>query len=183
MPLLPRRAKKNQARQRLLHLILFSIFAALLFASKQLLEFLPNVELVSTLTMVYTLVYRKWALVPIYLYAFLQGIFWGFPLWWVPYLYVWTVLWGVTMLLPKKLPPKWGVPVYAGVCAIFGVVYGTLWAPFHVLAYANGDWNKMLPWIVSGLPWDGIHALGNLALGTLIVPLTTLLRSLEAKTR
>ena len=163
------------------HLIIFPMFAAIQFCSKQLLEPLPNVELVSTLTMVYTLVYRKWALIPIYLYAFLQGIFWGFPLWWVPYLYVWTVLWGVTMLLPKELPPRWGVPVYAGVCALFGMVYGTLWAPFHVIAFMGGDWSKMLPWIVAGLPWDLTHALGNLALGTLIVPLTRLLHSLEAR--
>ena len=28
----------------------------------------------------------------------------GFGVWWVPYLYVWTVLWGMTMLLPKKMP-------------------------------------------------------------------------------
>lgn len=174
---------KAKPRLDLRHLIIFPMFAAIQFGSKQLLEALPNVELVSTLTMVYTLVYRKWALIPLYLYAFLQGIFWGFPLWWVPYLYVWTVLWGITMLLPKKLPPKWGVPVYAGVCALFGVVYGTLWAPFHVLAYGHGNWKILLPWIVSGLPWDAVHALGNLALGTLIVPLSALLRSLEVKTR
>jgi energy-coupling factor transport system substrate-specific component len=174
---------KTKTRLDLRHLIIFPMFAAILFCSKQLLEALPNVELVSTLTMVYTLVYRKWALIPIYLYALLQGIFWGFPLWWVPYLYVWTVLWSITMLLPKELPLRWGVPVYAGVCALFGMAYGTLWAPFHILAYANGDWNKMLPWIITGLPWDLTHALGNLGLGLLIVPLTTLLRSLEARTQ
>lgn len=163
------------------HMIVFSMFASLQFCAKQLLEPLPNVELLSTLTMVYTLVYRKRALFPLYLYVFQQGIFWGFPTWWVPYLYVWLVLWGVTMLLPKTLPTRWEVPVYAGTCALFGMAYGSLWAPFQVLAYLNGDWSKMLPWIVVGLPWDLTHALGNLALGTLIVPLTRLLHSLEAR--
>ena len=163
------------------HMILFAMFAALLFGSKQILEPLPNVELVSPLIMVYTLVYRGRALIPLYLYVSLQGIFWGFPIWWLPYLYVWLILWGVTMLLPQRLSPRWGVPLYAGVCALFGLAFGSLWAPFQVLVYLNGDWSKMLPWIAAGLPWDLTHALGNLALGTLIAPLSTLLHKLEAR--
>ena len=163
------------------HLNVFPMLAAILFASKQILEPLPNVELVSTLIMVYTLVYRKQALIPLYLYVFLQGMFWGFPTWWIPYLYIWLLLWGVTMLLPRELPSRWAVPVYAGICALFGMAFGSLWAPFQVLVYLNGDWSKLLPWIATGIPWDVTHALGNLALGMLIVPLTTLLHSLEAR--
>ena len=161
------------------HLIIFSNLAAIQFGAKQLLELLPNVELVSTLTMVYTLVYRKWALIPVFLFIGMEGILWGFSSWWIPYLYLWPVLWGITMLLPKELPPKWGVTVYAGVCGLFGLAYGSLYALFQCYAFLKGDWSKTLTWIAAGLPWDVNHALGNLALGTLIVPLTALLRSLE----
>ena len=164
------------------HAILFAMLGAIQFGSKQLLEFLPNVELVSTLTMVYTLVYRRQALIPIYVFVLMEGVLWGFGTWWIPYLYLWTVLWGVTMLLPRRLPARWGVPVYAGVCALFGLAYGTLYAPFQCYAFLGGDWKRTLTWIVAGLPWDGVHALGNLALGTLIVPLSTLLRNLENRT-
>ena len=84
------------------HAILFAMLGAIQFGSKQLLEFLPNVELVSTLTMVYTLVYRRQALIPIYVFVLMEGVLWGFGTWWIPYLYLWTVLWGVTMLLPRR---------------------------------------------------------------------------------
>lgn len=163
------------------HQDLFAMLGALMFLSKQALEFLPNVELVSTLTMVYTLVYRRKALIPIYIFILMEGALWGFSTWWIPYLYLWPILWGVTMLLPKKLPARWGVPVYAVVCGLFGLAYGTLYAPFQAAAFLGGDLKKMLAWIVAGLPWDAVHAVGNLALGTLIVPLSIVLQSLEAR--
>ena len=163
------------------HLIIFPLLGLIQFESKQVLEVLPNVELVSALTMVYTLVYRRYALFPIYIFIFLEGLLVaGFGLWWIPYLYLWLVLWGVTMLLPRKLPLWLKGPVYMTVCGLFGLCYGTLYAPFQCFAFLNGDWQKALAWIAVGFPWDVIHALGNLAAGALIVPLTLLLRRMEA---
>ena len=41
---------------------------------------------------------------PIYGFVLIQGLFSGFALWWIPYLYLWTVLWGAAMLLlPRDL--------------------------------------------------------------------------------
>ena len=153
------------------------------FLSKQVLEVLPNVELVSTLTMVYALVYRRRGLIPVCVFIFLEGVLAGFSLWWIPYLYLWPILWGVTLLLPRNLPVWAQVPVYAGVCGLFGLAYGTLYAPFQLVAFLGCDWNKMLAWIAVGFPWDVTHAIGNLALGTLIVPLTALLNRLEREIR
>ena len=159
------------------------MLGALMFVSKQVLEFLPNIHLLGALTMVYTLVFRQRALIPIYCFILLEGILAGFNLWWIPYLYLWAILWGVTMLLPKRMPPWLPAPVYAVVCGLFGLAYGTLYAPFQCYAFLNGDWNRTLTWIAVGFPWDVIHGAGNLAMGLLIVPLTTLLRSLEARTQ
>ncbi len=152
------------------------------FLSKQVLEGLPNVELVSTLTMVYTLVYRRRGLIPVFVFILLEGlIVAGFGLWWIPYLYLWPILWAVTLLLPRRLSVWAQIPVYAGVCGLFGLAYGTLYAPFQCYAFLQGDWNRTAAWIAAGFPWDVTHAVGNLALGTLIVPLTALLRKLEAQ--
>lgn len=169
-------------RLDLRHLVIFSMLGTLMFASKQILEVLPNIHMLGMLTMVYTLVYRRLALIPIYLFIFLEGIYAGFGLWWIPYLYLWAVLWAVTMLLPKRMPPAVQVPVYMIVCALHGLCYGTLYAPFQCYAFLGGDWSKIPAWIAAGLPWDVTHALGNLAMGTLIVPLTALLRRLERQT-
>ena len=185
MPLWPPRPERvDRPRPDLRHLVLFAMLGTVMFVSKQIMEVAPNIHLLGMLTMVYTLVYRRQALIPIYVFVFLLGIFHGFAMWWVPHLYLWTVLWGVTMLLPRKLPVKWQVPLYMGVCALHGLCYGTLYAPYQMLlVQVNGwQWQGVLAWILAGLPWDGIHALGNLAAGTLIVPLTSLLRRLEGET-
>ena len=162
------------------HLVIFALLGSLMFTSKQIMELFPNVHMLGMLTMVYTLVYRKLALIPIYLFVFLEGLLVaGFGLWWIPYLYLWAVLWGMTMLLPRKMPVWLQMPVYMLVCALHGLAYGTLYAPFQCYAFLGGDWSKVPAWIVAGLPWDFTHALGNLAMGTLIVPMTRLLQKLE----
>lgn len=161
-------------------MVVFSLLGAIMFISKQLLEFLPNIHMLGMLTMVYTLVYRKKALIPIYVFVLLEGVIAGFSMWWIPYIYIWTVLWGVTMLLPVKVPEKVAIPVYALVCALHGLLYGTLYAPFQAL-YMGLSFKATITWIIAGLPWDGVHALGNLAFGTMIVPFTKLFKKLNSQ--
>ena len=148
-----------------------------MFVSKIVMEALPNVHLLGALTMTYTLVFRKKALIPIYVYVFLNGLYSGFSMWWVPYLYIWTILWGVTMLLPKNMKKGVACAVYPVVCALHGLSFGALYAPAQALMYGM-DLEKTLAWIVAGLPWDAVHAVGNLAVGVLILPLSELLRRL-----
>lgn len=156
----------------------FAMLGTLMFCSKLLMEFLPNVHLLGALTMVYTLVFRKKALIPLYINIFLVGLYGGFNLWWLPYLYIWTVLWGVTMLLPRNMKKKTACVVYPVVCSLHGFAYGTLYAPAQALMFGL-SFRQMLAWIAAGLAFDAIHGLGNLAVGLLIVPLTELLNKLK----
>lgn len=158
----------------------FAMLGTMLFCGDILMEWAPNIHFVGMLTMTYTLVYREKALIPIYVYVVLNGVYAGFALWWVPYLYLWTILWGVTMLLPRNMPRRVAIPVYMAVCALHGLCFGTLYAPFQAVAFGL-NFEKTLAWIVAGLPFDAIHAMGNLAAGTLIVPLSDLLRRLEKR--
>lgn len=156
----------------------FGALGALMYVSKVITEVVPNVHLLGMFTMVYTLVYRKKALFPIYTYVLLNGIFAGFATWWIPYLYIWTVLWGVTMLLPKNMPPKVQPIVYMLVCAAHGFLFGTLYAPAQALLFGL-DFQGMIAWIIAGLPWDAIHGVSNFFMGILIVPLVKLLRRID----
>ena len=67
-------------------LCVFAMLGALMFASKVIMEVLPNIHILGMLTMVYTLTFRKKALIPLYVYIMLNGLFAGFNAWWVPYL-------------------------------------------------------------------------------------------------
>ena len=40
------------------------------------------------------------------------------------------------------------------------------------------DFNQTVAWIVAGLPFDLLHSIGNIALGTIILPLSLLLTRL-----
>lgn len=164
-------------------IVIFAMLGTVMFVSKLLLEWAPNVHLLGVLTMVYTLVYRRRALYPIYVFVLLEGIYNGFSTWWIPYLYLWTVLWGVTMLLPRSLPGKLDrlrPLMYMLVCGLHGLLYGTLYAPFQAIAYGLGL-RGMLAWIAAGLPWDAVHAVSNFCCGILIMPLTKVLRKISGR--
>ena len=156
----------------------FAMLGALMYASKMIMEVAPNVHLLGVFTIAFTVVYRKKALYPIYTYVLLNGIFCGFATWWIPYLYLWAVLWGATMLLPKRIQEKLRPLVYMLLCAAHGFLFGTLYAPAQALLYGL-SFQKMIVWIISGLPWDFVHGVSNFFCGILIVPIVKILTFLE----
>lgn len=159
---------------------IFAMLGALMFVSKLLMEWAPNIHFLGALTVTYTLVYRRRALIPIYVYVFLQGAYAGFNVWWVPYLYIWTVLWGLTMLLPKKMPTWLCAVVYPAICGLHGFMFGILYAPCEAFFYGF-DFQTTLLWIAKGFYFDMLHGFGNTAAGLLILPLSQLMIKLEEK--
>ena len=155
-------------------MIVFAMLGTVMFCSKILLEVLPNIHLLGMLTMTYTIVYRKKALIPIYIYVMLNGLYAGFNVWWIPYLYIWTILWAITMFLPKQMPKKVKYIVYPAVCCIHGLAFGILYSPAQAIMFGM-SFKMTVAWIISGLPFDAIHGIGNLFAGLLIMPLSELL--------
>ena len=157
----------------------FAMLGALMFASKLVMEVLPNVHLLGTFIVALTVVYRWKALYPLYIYVFINGLYAGFATWWIPYLYVWAPLWAAVMLLPRNIPQKWQPVVYAAVYAAHGFLFGLLYAPGQMLLFG---WNfrQILAWVVIGFfPADFLHGVSNLLCGALIVPLITVIRRAE----
>lgn len=160
----------------------FSMLGALMYASKVIMEFAPNIHLLGVFIIAFTVVYRAKALYPIYIFVLLNGMFAGFATWWIPYLYVWTVLWGITMLLPKKMPKVLKPVVYAIVNALHGFGFGVLYAPAQAVLFGL-NFKGMVAWIVAGLPFDMIHGVSNLICGLLIVPIVMILQKMENITK
>ena len=159
---------------------LFAMLGTLMFVSKIIMEMLPNIHLLGMLTMVYTIVFRKKALIPLYIYIFLNGIFAGFALWWIPYLYIWTILWGVTMLLPKKMPKTVAQIVYTTVCGLHGFLFGILYVPAEAIMYGL-NFEQIILWIIKGIPFDLLQGFGNLVAGLLVLPVSMILKKLCVK--
>ena len=163
------------------HWTLYALLGTIMLLSKVITEPIPNVHLLAVFTVTFTVVYRKYALIPIYFFVFLVGLIYaGFSTWWVPYLYLWTVLWGVAMLLPRNMKPQVAIPVYMLVCGLHGLAYGTLYAPCQALFFGL-NFKGTLAWIAAGFPWDCIHAASNFCLGVLVFPLVKLMTKLEEK--
>ncbi|MBE6662837.1 MAG: hypothetical protein E7606_06155 [Ruminococcaceae bacterium] len=170
---------KEKKPLTLRHLILFAMLGALMACSQLLMALAPNIHLIGMFVMAFTLVYRAKALIPIYVYVFLLGLYYGFPMnWWGAYLYIWTILWGVTMLLPRRMPPLVAPIVYMAVCGLHGLLFGVLYAPYTALVMGQ-TFEQMLATLAAGLWFDLLHVTGNLAAGVLIIPMQKLLLRLE----
>ncbi len=147
-----------------------------MYASKIVMDALPNIHLLAMFISLFTIVFRKKALYPIYIFAFVTGAMNGFGVWWLAYLYTWTVLWALIMLIPKN-PPKW---VYFSVipiiCAVHGFAYGTMCAPVEAFLHRL-SFKETLLWISGGLYFDMIHGISNFAMSFLVYPLVETLRT------
>lgn len=157
----------------------FAMLGAVMFVSKVVMEGLPNIHLLGTFVVAFTFTYRAKALFPIYAYVLANGIWEGFsPFGWLPEVYLWIILWGVVMLLPKNMPSRIAPIVYMTVSALHGFLFGIFYAPVYAL-FSGIGWDRVWLWVLSGLPFDIIHGIGNFALGVLIIPIATLLRKLD----
>jgi len=156
-------------------IVILGLMTAILLVAQVGMSFLPNIELVSLLIIVYTLVLRKKVLFIIYTFVLLEGLIYGFGTWWISYLYVWTVLAGVTWLLrDMESPLGWAI-----VNAAFGLLFGALTAIVNLFISGIGG---MVSYWIAGIPFDLLHCAGNFATALVLFnPLTLLLRRLLPK--
>lgn len=157
-------------------LTILAICTALIFGLQAALAVLPNIEAVSLLVILYTRWFQRKALWVIYAFALLEGVFYGFQLWWLTYLYVWTLLWLAVTLLGKK--PR-NAPFWAAVGGGFGLIFGFL-CSFPYLAL--GGFKTAFAWWIAGIPFDLVHGCGNFILILILYrPLDSLYLKLKTK--
>ena len=108
-------------------IVLIGMMSSLLFVGQVALAFLPNVEIVSLLIILYTLIFKKKTIFIIYVFVLLEGLMYGFGVWWFGYLYIWTILYFITMLLNKMTSPFY----WSLTSAAFGLSFGALYFPSY----------------------------------------------------
>lgn len=101
-----------------------AFLAALLYVSKAVLEFLPNVELVSLFIILYTLVFGKETLLAVLVFNLFEVIQWGFGLWTISYLYTWPLLCLLTLGVKRWFHEEF--ILWAIFSGCFGLVFGAL---------------------------------------------------------
>ena len=175
--------RSKKALLTVFDIVIFGMLGALMMVSDLLMNIIPNVHLVGVMIVVLSVVYRWKARFPIYVYVVLIGFAEGFGMWWLPYLYVWTVLWGIVMLLPRKMP-RWLAPIlYTLVCGLHGFAFGFLWIPSQMLLMSFSFEQALVWWKFGFFTADIPHGIGNLVGSVLIVPMVTLIRKLDKRVR
>ena len=149
--------RKLQIRE----LVLFAMLGSLAFSAKLALMWLPNIEPVSLLVMLYAVRFGKKSLYPVYVYVLLEFLVYGFNLWAVCYLYVWPILAYAAYRL-RSMESAWG---WALLSACFGLFFGALCAPVYLV---TGGLHAAAAWWISGIPFDLLHCAGNFLLALVL---------------
>ncbi len=150
-------------------MVLFALLGAMTFAAKYVMSFLPNIEPVSLMVILFAVVFGwKWVY-PVYLYVVMEILFYGISLWNINYLYIWAVL-AVLAHIFRDMKHPFGWALLSGT---FGLLFGALCGIVDVfiggVGYAVAKW-------VSGIPFDLMHGAGNFFIAlVLFKPLRSLL--------
>ena len=138
-------------------LLALSMLAALMFCAKFALQNIPNVHLGAVLLIVATLRFGIKTLYMVFVYIMLEGLFFGFSIWWVPYIYIWAIL--VLAVLPQRKHKSWLMLSVTG--ALHGYLFGAMCA---IVTAVIGGLKAGFAFWVSGIPYDLIHGTSNLIL-------------------
>lgn len=138
---------------------LVGILSAVITAGKQALSFIPNVEIVTLLFIIYTVTFgAKRTLLVSVIFTTLQILIYGFATWLLVYYFLWPLLIITTTLIKDKLKSEYGYAVVAGFYGmIFGLIFAVSESFFYGAAYGLAYW-------VRGIPFDLIHGVSNFIL-------------------
>lgn len=156
------------------YLATMGVLSAILLVGQLGMAFLPNIEPVTFLIIIYTLVYRKRVFAIIYTFVILEGLIFGFGIWWVSYLYIWSILAVLTLLLQKID----SAVLWAVIAGAFGLLFGALCSIPYLI---SGGIGAAFAYWSAGIPYDILHCAGNFTI-TLVLyhPVLHLLRKLHA---
>lgn len=146
-------------------IVISGLLGAALVVAQVSLAFLPNIELVSLLLILFTLCIGRAVLAPLAIFILAEGLLYGFTMWWFNYLYVWPLLCLLAYLFHAQRSPLF----WAMLSGAFGLCFGALCAiPYFFIGGAS----TAFAYFISGLHFDLLHCAGNFIVAfTLFKPL------------
>jgi len=133
-----------------------ALMAALMLGGQVALMAIPNFEVVSLLVILFTLTFGRDVFGAVYVFVVLEGAIYGFGMWWISYLYVWSIL-ALLALRLRAMQSSLGWAVLSGG---FGLVFGALTALPYLALGPAAAW----AYFVAGIPYDLVHCVCNFVL-------------------
>lgn len=144
-------------------LVELSLVGALMVGTQVAMAALPNINLVSVLIILAVIVYGVKAFYPVAVFVMLEGLIYGFGLWFFNYLYVWAILTAISLIFRKNESRL----IWAVIAGLFGLSFGALCAIPYL--FIGGPAMAFSYWI-SGIPFDITHCISNFVLTLLLLP-------------
>jgi len=135
---------------------LIGLLSASITTGKLILSFIPNVEIISLLFIVYTVTFglNRSILVSI-IFTTTEIFIYGFSTWFLVYYLIWPMLIIITQLIKKFVKNEYGYATFAGLFGLsFGFFFAIVESFFYGYAYGLTYW-------VSGIPFDILHGVSN----------------------
>ena len=136
---------------------LMGMMVGLLEAVKRALDFLPNVEMITLLMILYAVYFGRRTYLAALAFTVLETFIWGIHVWVIMYLYIWPLL--ITVVLKMRGKGPWWR--YCIVSAVFGLCFGALCSVPYLFI---GGPRMMFTWWVAGIPYDIVHCISNFLL-------------------
>ncbi|MBR6791303.1 MAG: hypothetical protein IKM31_10600, partial [Oscillospiraceae bacterium] len=139
---------------KLKRVVLCGFLAAIIYLQQLILSGLPNIELCTLLIMLFTVTFPKETPWVVAVFIFLEGITWGFGIWWVGYCYIWPILMGIAWICREN----GDLLFWTVIAGAFGLGFGAL----NALPYFfTGGWTAAFSYWIAGIPFDLAHCFGN----------------------
>lgn len=136
---------------------LIGLMVAIIEVCKLIMKDIPNIELTTFWVIMFTLYFKKKIIYVIPTFVIIEGVMFGFGIWWVMYIYIWPLLALVTWMM-RKNDEAW---LWAMIAGVFGLLFGFFGAFPYVLTSGIAG---AFAWWIRGIPWDITHAIGNFIL-------------------
>ncbi len=173
-------SKKRKSTAR--DVALVGVMVAVIEACKFALLEIPNVELTTFWIIMFTLYFKKRVFFVIPVFIVIEGVVFGFGIWWIMYLYVWPLLALVTLLLSEKMDAI----IAAAVSCVFGLLFGLCCAiPYLFMGTdTQSGFSVAFSWWIAGIPWDIAHGVANLVIMLVLYrPVTSVMKIVSKETK
>lgn len=158
-------SKKSKWTLTVYDIATIGMMVAVIEVCKVVLMGLPNIELTTFWIIMFSLYFKNRIFWVIPVFVLLEGIMFGFHVWWIMYLYMWPSL----ALLARILKRLDSVMAFSILSSAYGFLFGLFCSiPYLVIGMADGGIQNGLysafTWWVAGIPFDLIHGVSNFIL-------------------
>ncbi len=160
---------------------LVGVMVAVMVVCKEVLSFVPGIELVSFWVIMFTLFFGWRILFVVPVFVLIEGCIYGMGIWWVMYIYSWPLL-ALVAYLNRKQESIW---FWSILSSVFGLFFGFLCAlPYVVIGISEGGGllgglQAGFTWWIAGIPHDIAHCIGNfVVMLVLYTPMRKIMRKI-----